>query len=343
VKKMQWRGDERILVMRCDDIGQLIMATPSLRAIRESVPEGHITLLTSHTAGGLMPCLEDVDEIIPMTAVWNDKKRDLPFDPERELGFVEELRDGKFDAAIILTNQTQSSQPAAYACYMAGIECRVGRSAETAGSLLTHRVRGFGQGHEIERCLEVVAACGMRTHDLRPRLGRDEKLRESVDQFLKNHGVLGSPYVVVHAGPIPGATEQTTAAFAGAMVEVARRFGYTALMTGLPQERVAVEWVAGEAGTPAVVIAGETSVAELAAIIEGAELVITGNTSPAHIASAYNVPSLVIYEDHLPPSQWLPWSRSECAGTADEDLGEKLVALMGASEGGMAMAPALAS
>ena len=335
MKKMQWQGDERILVMRCDDIGQLIMATPSLRAIRRAVPEGHITLMTSHTAGGLMPCLDDVDEIIPMTAVWYDRRKDLPFDPERELGFVNELRDGHFDAAIILTNQTQSALPGAYACYMAGIETRVGRSAETAGSLLTHRVRGFGQGHEIERCLEVVASCGMSEDDLRPRLSVDEKLRETVNQFLKNHEVLDQPYVVVHAGPMPGATEATTAAFAQAMVEIARRFGYLALMTGIPQERVAIEWIAGEAGTPSVVIAGETSVAELAAIIEGAQLVVTGNTSPAHIASAYNVPSLIIYEDMLPPSQWLPWSRSELADATDNDLGDKIVSLVGASEAGL--------
>jgi ADP-heptose:LPS heptosyltransferase len=332
LKKIDWRGDERVLVMRCDDIGQMVMATPSLRAIRKGIPDGHVTLMTSHTAGGLMPCLEDVDEIIPMTAVWYDRKRELPFDPERELGFVEELRDGKFDVAIILSNQTQSSLPAAYACYMAGIECRVGRSAETAGALMTHRVRGFGQGHEIERCLEVVAACGLFEADLRPRLGRDDKLAEDVDKFLSNHGVEG-PYVVVHAGPIPGNTEASTAAFAEVMLEVARRFGYHALLTGLPHERVAVEWVAGEAGTAATVIAGETSVAELAAIIERSELVVTANSSPAHIASAYNVPSLIIYEDTLPPGQWLPWTRSDCAAVGEDDLGEKLVALLGATEG----------
>lgn len=331
LKKIDWRGDERVLVIRCDDIGQMVMATPSLRAIRRTISDGHITLMTSHTAGGLMPCLEDVDEIIPMTAAWYDRKKELPFDPERELGFVEELRDGKFDAAIILTNQTQSSLPAAYACYMAGIEYRVGRSAETAGALLTHRVRGFGQGHEIERCLEVVASCGLFENDLRPRLGRDEKLREAVDQFLANHGVDG-PYVVVHAGAIPGNTEASTAAFSQAMTEIARRFGYPALMTGLPHERVAIEWIAGEAGTPSRVIAGETSVAELAAIIERAELVVTANSSPAHIASAYNVPSLILYEDSLPPGQWLPWTRSECVGVGDDDLGDKLVALVGATE-----------
>jgi ADP-heptose:LPS heptosyltransferase len=331
LKKLQWQGNERVIVFRCDDIGQTIMALPALRAIRDTLPDGHLALLTSHTAAGLMPCLEGVNEVIPFTTLWADKQRDLPFDPEREEGFIDELRSGKYDAAIFLTNPTQSSLPAAYACYMAGIPVRIGRSAEVAGSLLTHRVRGFGQGHEIDRCLEVVAAGGFTTSQVEPSLKGNEKLQTTVDQFLKNHRILGEPYAVVHAGGATG--DGLTAAFARTMVELSRRSGYRALMTGLPNERLAIEWIAGEAGTPSVVIAGETTVADLALVIAGAELVVTANTSPAHIASAYGVPSVVLYDGATPPEQWLPRQRSVALPAGEQSPGDQLVSLLNVTEG----------
>ncbi|MEX2236331.1 MAG: glycosyltransferase family 9 protein [Dehalococcoidia bacterium] len=341
MKKPRWVGNERVVVFRTEDIAQLVMATPALRAIREALPDGQITLLTSHTAAGLAPCLEGVDEVIPFTTLWADRRGELAFDPEREEGFVEELRGGKYAAAIILNNQTQSSLPAAYACYMAGIPLRLARSAEVAGSLLTHRVRGFGEGHEIERCLEVVGTWGFDTSDKAPSLVTPPKVRATVDLLLKNHGVAGRPYVVVHGSPEAGRSDATIKAFARAITELADRFGYLTLMTGLPDERLAIQWVAGEAGTPSLVIAGETSVAELATVIEGAAIVVAANASPAHIASAYGVPSMLICEGTRPPAQWLPWGRSVAVDAGDATLGEQLTELLGVG-GGAALAPAAA-
>jgi ADP-heptose:LPS heptosyltransferase len=335
---MKWRGDERLVVMRMDGVSQVIMATPAIRAIRNALPEAHITLITGNAAATLEPCFEGIDQVVPFPALWCDSRRELPFDPEREHAFIDELEDGKYDAAIVLTSQKHSSLPAAYACYMAGIPLRLGRSAENAGSLLTHRLKGFGQGHEVERCLEVVGAWGFHEDNPAPSLSTGEKAAEAGRQLLRNHGVDGQPYAVVQVGPAAGGREIPAAAYAKVLVDLVTRFNFLPVLTGLPQDRVEAEWIAGEAGTPSLVMVGETSLSELAAVIDGARVVVSADPTPTHIASAYGLPSLVLYQNEPPPEPWRPWGRSDCLKAGDERTGEALVQLVGANEGALQLA-----
>ncbi|MPZ23052.1 MAG: hypothetical protein GEU28_05800 [Dehalococcoidia bacterium] len=334
-----WRGDDRFLVFRMDNIAQTIMAMPAIRAMRTTLPESRITLMTSQGAADLGPCLYGVSDIVPFTSAWSDARKEMPFDPDREKAMIEEIKDGKFDAAIVLTNQAQSPLPAAYAAYMAGIRLRLGRSAEVPGSLLTTRLRGFGQGHEVERCLEVVAAWGFAgTGSTRGVLQTPEKVAASAAKLLENHEVAGRPYAVIHAGADSRGKEVGPDAFARVMVELSTRFGFLPVLTGLPHERLAAEWVAGEAGTPALVLAGETSIPELAAVVEGARVVVSANLSPLHVASAFGVPSLLVHDESKPPASWLPLGRTACIDSSKGDAAEVLIALLEADEGSMASA-----
>src|SRR5437660_10049284 len=100
----QWLAARNILVVRMDNIGDVVMLGPALRAIKETSPQARITLLASPagaTAAGMLPW---VDEVITWQAVWQDVGNKMPFDPEYERELVGLLASYHFDAALIFTS-----------------------------------------------------------------------------------------------------------------------------------------------------------------------------------------------------------------------------------------------
>src|SRR5687768_9166097 len=116
----EWLDAKNILAVRMDNLGDVVMVGPALRAVKESAPEAHLTLLASPGGAAAAPLLAWVDDVIPWRSVWQDLGH-LPFDPARERELVGVLAARQFDAAIIFTSFSQSPHPPGYACYLAGI------------------------------------------------------------------------------------------------------------------------------------------------------------------------------------------------------------------------------
>src|SRR3954470_4521577 len=110
------RPPDRLLVVRLDNIGDCVMTGPALRSLRNAFPTAKIVMLASRAGAQITPLLPWIDETIVHRALWQDASGALAFDPQRELAFVEQLRDGRFDAAIIFTSFSQSPHAAAFAC-----------------------------------------------------------------------------------------------------------------------------------------------------------------------------------------------------------------------------------
>jgi ADP-heptose:LPS heptosyltransferase len=193
----EWRRARRILAIRLDNLGDVLVTTPAIHAIRESLPGAAITLLASPVgaqAGRLNP---DVDDVVVYQAPWMDPWSQLPLDPARELRVVEELRAGDYDAAVIFSSFRQSPLPAAYLCYLAGIPLRLAASIDGPGSLLTSRHRHPERMmHEVERGLDLVGAVGLHTSDDRLVLRVPEGARSQVEDLASGRG----PLAIVHPG-----------------------------------------------------------------------------------------------------------------------------------------------
>jgi len=153
-----WGDARRILLVRLDSLGDVILTTPAIHAIRESQPAARLTLLASSVgaqAGRLDP---DLDDVIVYDSPMSDAWLELPQAPERELELVAALRQGEYDGAIIFTSYHQSPLPAAMLCYLAGIPLRLGATDDGAGSLLTTRHHWPpGLYHEVERALPAAS------------------------------------------------------------------------------------------------------------------------------------------------------------------------------------------
>lgn len=308
----RWRAARNILLVRLDNLGDVLMSTPAFAAVRHTLPHARLTLLASRSGAAALAHVPVLDDAIVYDAPWS-KGSGAPRGPGSEaadLALVEQLRQRRFDAAIIFTVCTQSALPAALMCRLAGIPLRLAHARENPYDLLTDWVRDTdspetGMRHEVARQLALVGALGLHPRDdgllFRYRV---EDVRSMRARFAAAGGEPVRPYFVVHPGATAPSRRYPVAGFAAAAQQIAQASGCQAVFTGGPDEQALVdEAVAGLPG--AVSLAGQLTLGEFAALLAGAQVLISNNTGPVHMAAALGTPVVDLYA--LTNPQHTPW------------------------------------
>ena len=312
---LAWQRVRRVLVVRLDNLGDVLVTTPAIHAVRTALPDVEITLLASPVGAQVGRLNPDIDDVIVYEAPWIDPWQQLPHAPARELAMVERLRADRFDAGIIFTSYRQSALPAAYLLYLAGIPLRLGSSLDAAGSLLTTRHKHVERlVHEVERNLELVGQVGISPAE------RELVLR--VPEAAKHHAAAlrgefdpasgdRRPLVVVHPGCSMPARTYPAECYVEAIESLVAALGVTVALTGSESECELTNRIVAalDPATRTRVrdLAGRLTFPELCGLIEAADLVVTNNTGPMHIAAATRTPVIALFALTNPPEQWGPW------------------------------------
>ncbi len=119
-----WSNARRVLCVRLDSLGDVLMMSPAIRAVRESAPGRHITLLTSTAGTAAARLIPEIDEVLVYDAPWI-KAAPARSDSARDLNLIRQLQALGFDAAIVFTTFSQSPLPASLLCYLADIPLRL--------------------------------------------------------------------------------------------------------------------------------------------------------------------------------------------------------------------------
>jgi ADP-heptose:LPS heptosyltransferase len=295
----------RVLLIRLDNMGDVLLTTPAFRAVRWGLPEAHLALMAGPAGCAVGRLNPDIDETILYRAPNEDVYFQLPQDPGREMAAVETLRKGNFDAAIIFTSYKQSALPAAYLCYLAGIPLRAAGSFEGPGSLLTHRHRyaeTVPPRHESLRGLELTEALGFGAVEPEMVLEPQPEDEEEAARILDRLGI--DRFLLVHPGSSASSRTYPAERYARVVEQLSSETGLPVLVTGGPGEEGLAKEVAGSAGVP---LGGETGLGAFAALIERAAAVVTNNTGATHLASALKRPVVTVFAGTNPPGQWGPW------------------------------------
>jgi ADP-heptose:LPS heptosyltransferase len=299
-----WENLRRLLVVRLDNLGDVIMTSPMLRAVKMQWPDIHLTLLASPGGAPAAALLPWVDDVFVWRAVWQDLGR-LAFDPARELAFIEELRRRDFDAAVILTSFSQSAHPVAFACALAEIPVRIGRSRERGRALTCELQRVPDELHQVERNLTLIEAVGVLVVDRSLEIYIPQQARLAASELLVGHGVTGD-YVLLS----PWASCQARTFDPRRFALAGRLLGHATdlpiLVCGAQRDRARASEVMEILGARGIDLVGATDVCTFAALIENARLVLTQNTAALHLADALAVPQLVMYSGTDLDSQWAP-------------------------------------
>ena len=311
----RWAEARNVLAIRLDNLGDVLVTTPALHAIKRSLPQARLTLLASPVGAQVGRLNPDLDDVIVYSAPWMDPWHQLPRDPEREQRMIALLRERRFDASVIFTSYHQSPLPAAYLCYLADVPLRAAASIDGPGSLLTTRHKHPERMmHEVERGLDLVGALGMGTDETDLVLRVPDDARASVAARLAALGVAERrrPLVVVHPGCSMPARTYPWEQFADVAALLVERLGAVVALTGAADESELVERVRDR--VPPTLrgavhpFAGTLTFPELCALIEAADLTVTNNTGPMHISAAVKTPVVALFALTNPPEQWGPWA-----------------------------------
>jgi ADP-heptose:LPS heptosyltransferase len=305
----RWAGARKILLIRLDNLGDVLVTTPAFHAVRRALPEAELTLLASPVGAQVGRLNPDLASVIVYEAPWMDPWCELPQDSARERAMIETLRGREFDAAIIFTSFRQSSLPAAYLAYLADIPLRLAASIDGPGSLLTTRHKHTEQMmHEVERGLDLVGAIGIPPTDNRLVLNvPDEAASRAARLLAELRDRTGQLVVAVHPGCTMPARTYPWEMYAEVGDLLVERLDARVVLTGTGDERELTEHVAGRMRHDARNLAGELSFPEFSGLIQAADLTITNNTGPMHVSAAVGTPVVALFALTNPPEQWGPW------------------------------------
>jgi lipopolysaccharide heptosyltransferase II len=303
-----WARARELLCVRLDALGDVLMTTPAIRALKEASPGRRVTLLTSASGAEAAALVPEVDAVIVYEAPWMKATAPRP-DSRPELAMVERLR-RRFDAAAIFTVYSQNPLPAAFLCHLADIPLRLAHCRENPYQLLTDWVPDpepqKAVRHEVRRQLDLVASVGARAGDERLSLRVPPEARHRVASTLRELG-LGDDHrwVVFHPGSTAPSRRYPPEGFAKVARRLAESHGLHAVFTGTADDRSLVDAIRREVGRRSTSFAGELSLAELAALIERAPVLVANNTGPVHVAAAVGTPVVDLYA--LTNPQHTPW------------------------------------
>ena len=313
MRQGDWRDAHEILCVRLDALGDVLMTTPAMRALRESAPGRRITLLTSASGARVARLIPGIDEVVEYEAPWVKSAASLAAAPEcadHDLAIVSELRARSFDAAVIFTVYSQSALPGALLCYLAGIPRRLAHCRENPYALLTDWVKEQEPEHfvrhEVQRQIDLVGAVDCRTSDDRLSIHVPAIARARVRSLLAARGVdLTAPWMVIHPGATAPSRRYPPEHFAEAARIMVLEYGEQVVFSAGAAERELVDGIRQAMVEPSFSLAGELELEELVALVAEAPLLVSNNTGPAHIAAATGTPVVDIYA--LTNPQHTPW------------------------------------
>ena len=276
---------KNILIMQTGGwIGDMILLTPALRALRKQFPEARMCMLINPLVRDLMERNPYLHEII----VYDKRGDQRGIRGLRRM--AEELKAKQFDTVVILH---PTSVRSAILAFMAGIPERVGADLPGRGPFLTTKAKRRTSIHEVQRYLDIVSPITGVEHS-----GELEfwGIDRGDEEFVK-HALAG------HTGPVVGINPFTTCPskrwpverFAAVADLLFRRYGARVLLTGGPDDAGLGDEIIERMSSEPVNLIGRTNLWQLGALIRRCDLYITCDSGPMHMSAAVNTPTAAIF------------------------------------------------
>jgi heptosyltransferase-2 len=287
---------QRILVRSTNWIGDAVMTTPALAAIRQAFPQSEITILANPLVSQLFLYHPWVDHVITFDR--NGEHKGV----KGRLRLAAQLKKKQFDLALILPNSFDS----ALIPWLARIPERLGKKSDGRGWLLTDTCRGdatVSAQHEIDYYLNLMAEFGIKSTGNTPQLFTTAEEDIEAEKLLLENGITqGISLLGINAGASYGSAKRWyPERFASVASQLSARWGICPVLFGGPGEQDIVADIEASLSGNCINLVGKTSVRQLMALIKRCSFFVTNDSGPMHIAAAFNVPLVAIFgpTDHL--------------------------------------------
>ncbi len=279
----------RILIVRTDRLGDVVLTLPMARAIKRALPSSYVAFLAREYTQPILDRSPDVDEVFTVG----------PDDSLREL--IRIFRTAGTDVVFFPSPRFRL----VFAAWLARIPKRIGTGYRWYSFLFTDRIsehRKTAERHEAEYNLRMLSLLGISVpiHEL-PNILLLKPEREAVDEWLvTNLGNSSTKFAVLHVtngGSTPAWPAQNFVELGRRIVE---QYGMTIILTGLRRERMVLEGLASSIGTGNAFVFAGHSLPELGALLERASVVVASSTGPGHLAAALEATTVGLFS--LPPA-----------------------------------------
>ena len=275
----------RIAVLRANRLGDFLIATPALEALRAAYPAAEIVLLARQWHADLLSGRPGpVDRVVPVPPT-RGVVDSGPEDPAAVEAFVASMRTQRFDLAVQMHGGGRWSNPLTARL---GARCTVGLRAPDAPALDRTLAYSWYQP-EVLRYLELVGLVGAEPVTLHPRLSLMDCDRAEADALDLPAG----PLVALHPGAEDPRRCWPAESFA-AVGDGLAAAGATVLVTGSGPERAIVADVVGAMKAPALSLVDTLSIGGLAAVYDRCAVVVANDTGPRHLAEAVDTPTVAV-------------------------------------------------
>ncbi|MBA3868636.1 MAG: WecB/TagA/CpsF family glycosyltransferase [Anaerolineae bacterium] len=297
----------RYLIVQLADIGDLIVSTPALAALREAKPDAYITLLTTAHSAPVIAGTNLVDEIITF-----DKKQfngSKAFFQPANLRRVFSLRNGHYDTVVFFHHFTLKLGTPKFAliALASGAKQVIGLDNGN-GWFLTHRLpdEGFGAKHQAQYWLDLVALLGASPNP-RPAVVtvQDANKFLSAVELNTQHPALSTVIIHPGSGGYSLARRWDTLKFAALADALHQNYNAQIILVGGSDD--GGDAVKAAMKTTPLDLTGKTSLAELAGVIQAADLYIGADSGVMHIAEAVGTPIIAIFGPSNADA-WSPWT-----------------------------------
>jgi lipopolysaccharide heptosyltransferase II len=307
--RWDWTQVRRVLVVRLRSIGDTVLATPSLAALRRFLPEARIDLLLEDWVAPLLAGFDAVDEIITVA----------PGSTSARLRVARRLRAARYDVAYNLHGGTTAT----LLVRASGARQRVGYAAYQYGFLYNHLAPPAAelwqqtQTHSAEQQLALLGWTGVPVSDRPPaRLCVTPAADASVRAKLRAAGLdEPQPFCLIHPAAAFDSKQWATENFARVVEHLAAR-GFAAVAVAAPKERAVLARL-HELTTVPLITSTDLTLPELVALAARAHLFVGNDSGVAHIAAAVRTPVVVIFGSSN-VAHWRPWTHAPAAVVREE-------------------------
>jgi len=278
---------KKIVIRAPNWIGDSILALPAMADLKRNFPESEIWVAANEWVSDLFRMEEYFEGIVPLPEQNSLKNFNLS---------SRKLREFDFDLGILLTNSFGS----ALLFYLARIPQRWGYNRDSRGFLLTRGApvqNRANRSHQVHYYLDLLSGLGLKNYATELNLSLDQRKLAEIKEWLESLNIdTKKPLVIINPGSFYGPAKRWPASKYSDLASLLQeKNNAQILIIGSETEIPLAEHIATDMRVKPFILAGQTSLAQLAAVISFSNIFISNDSGPMHLANALKIPVIAIF------------------------------------------------
>lgn len=302
---------DRILIIRPDHLGDMLLTTPAIHALRDAVPHAEIHAIVGPWSADILASYPEIDMILTLPFPGFSRSREPSLHSPYQLAIkaARQIRQIGYTTAIIARPDHWWG---ALIAYLAGIPERIGSDSPDVVPFLTHTIRHQHQHAVLQNMALVEKWTGpLGPQDANYYFPIEDRARAYVDGYLQEWGISpGQRVICVHPGSGSWVKRWDESRWASVADTLSDQLNSPVILTGGDHELPIIQAIVQNMTVPVCVMAGDTHISQLAALYARACVVLGPDSGPLHLAAAVGAPTVALFGP-ADPAEFRPWGAKE--------------------------------